>query len=626
MDSKFEWIEFYSELANKIIPYRNDRKTLIEKIKTVFSKSALQLPTLEKDGNVQDIDPFTIFGLFNKGITNENRIKILSAFAEELSVAAPVPTDFNGIPVLNNMKATFYYFEDERGDHDIDTLWDVFVSGVEYADHQNAENKEKLIKNYNSALKQKGIKWNITMGLFWIRPFTFINLDAKNREFMKSPELTSDELVAVLPKLTHVPKCEVYLELCDNYARLIAAGDYPYKNYPQLSAQAWLVSKDTGENENSDDQESSDDSAPEIPVKRTSKSGKYTKEQQLEIGRRIYISEITKGEAATIYDIGLSTARDYMRLYRDANNLPPKQSSYNKKVVEASPKKLTGYDLYSKEKFLSEVYMSENRYNRLIDVLNRKKNIILQGAPGVGKTYAAKRLAYSIMGAKAEDHIAFVQFHQNYTYEDFVMGFKPNETGFELKTGVFYEFCKKARDHEDEDYFFIIDEINRGNMSKIFGELLMLIENDYRGSEAILAYNGEAFSVPKNLYIIGMMNTADRSLALIDYALRRRFSFFDVEPGFDSEGFIDYCDSLENDKFNKLIECIKQLNKEIESDKSLGKGFCIGHSYFCNQEECTEDWLFSVIEYDILPTLSEYWFDDPGKINRWDSILHEALK
>lgn len=175
---------------------------------------------------------------------------------------------------------------------------------------------------------------------------------------------------------------------------------------------------------------------------------------------------------------------------------------------------------YKKENFLKDVYMTEAKYDRLAAVLKMKKNIILQGAPGVGKTFAAKRLAYSIMGEMDDERIEFVQFHQNYSYEDFMMGYKPVDDGFELKYGIFYRFCQKTANHPDKDYFFIIDEINRGNMSKIFGELLMLIEADYRDKKATLAYNGLGFSVPKRLHIIGIMNTADRSLAMIDYALR----------------------------------------------------------------------------------------------------------
>ena len=283
-------------------------------------------------------------------------------------------------------------------------------------------------------------------------------------------------------------------------------------------------------------------------------------------------------------------------------------------------------DTYTKDDFLEEVYMTEARYENLVAVLRNKKNIILQGAPGVGKTFAAKRLAYSMMGEKDKSRIEFVQFHQNYSYEDFMMGYKPVEDGFELKYGIFYRFCQKAANQPDKDYFFIIDEINRGNMSKIFGELLMLIERDYRGTKATLAYNGLTFSVPGNLYIIGMMNTADRSLAMIDYALRRRFSFFEVEPGFDSDGFIQYQNDLNSETLNELVSRVKDLNREIALDKSLGKGFCIGHSYFCGRDVCTEEWLHSIVDYDILPMLSEYWFDDAAKLQRWENILQGVFQ
>ena len=264
--------------------------------------------------------------------------------------------------------------------------------------------------------------------------------------------------------------------------------------------------------------------------------------------------QLTKGEFDFIMDV-----------IRDENPLPS----------------VTVKDTYTKDDFLAEVYLTKERYDQLVAVLQNKKNIILQGAPGVGKTFAAKRLAYSMMGEKDESRIEFVQFHQNYSYEDFMMGYKPVENGFELQYGIFYRFCRQAANQPDKDYFFIIDEINRGNMSKIFGELLMLSEKDYRGFQTTLAYNGLPFAVPKNLYIIGMMNTADRSLAMIDYALRRRFSFLEMEPAFDSEGFLQYQKRLNNETFNALVEKVQELNRKIASDESLGKGFCIGHSYFC---------------------------------------------
>ena len=282
---------------------------------------------------------------------------------------------------------------------------------------------------------------------------------------------------------------------------------------------------------------------------------------------------------------------------------------------------------YTRENFLAEVFLSEDRYDNLRALLLDKQNIILQGSPGVGKTFSAKRLAYSILEEKDDSKVQLVQFHQNYTYEDFVMGYKPNEDGgFYLRPGVFYNFCKRAQQHPDGKYFFIIDEINRGNLSKILGELMMLIEKDYRGETLVLPYNQEEFSVPKNLYIIGMMNTADRSLAMMDYALRRRFSFFDMKPGFSTDGFKAYQRSLANEDFAKLVSAIIDLNKVIESDDSLGSGFCIGHSYLCNKTDVDRDWLKRVVKFDIAPMLREYWYDSDRKFNNEVQKLKSIVK
>ena len=299
-------------------------------------------------------------------------------------------------------------------------------------------------------------------------------------------------------------------------------------------------------------------------------------------------------------------------------------------IRESNPKEdnklLEGY---TQADFLNEVYMSKEDYTKLRSLLQNKKNIILQGAPGVGKTFSAKKLAYSMMGEKDESRIEFIQFHQNYSYEDFMMGYRPNEDGgFELKKGVFYNFCKRAQSNPDKEYFFIIDEINRGNLSKIFGELLMLIEKDYRDTEIKLAYNGEMFSVPSNLYIIGMMNTADRSLAMIDYALRRRFSFYEMTPGFGTKGFKKYQESIGNDKFDNVVNAVVSLNQEIITDDSLGSGFCIGHSYFCSSKpnDINDLWLENIVEYDIKPMLREYWFDNDSKYQTAVDKLLDVLK
>lgn len=282
------------------------------------------------------------------------------------------------------------------------------------------------------------------------------------------------------------------------------------------------------------------------------------------------------------------------------------------------------YDRYTAEDYLSEVYMTEERYKTVKNLLLKKKNLILLGAPGVGKTYAAERLAYSIMGEKDTSRVMMIQFHQSYSYEDFIMGYRPTENGFSLSKGPFYEFCKEA-EPDDRPYFFIIDEINRGNLSKIFGELLMLIENDKRGKEVRLLYSDEQFSVPENVYIIGMMNTADRSLALIDYALRRRFAFYEFEPAFESEGFIQYQATIANEKFNRLIHTVVKLNEDILEDASLGSGFRIGHSYFSSIHSTNDDWLSEIVEYELIPLIKEYWFDEPAKIELWSGKLRGAI-
>ena len=282
---------------------------------------------------------------------------------------------------------------------------------------------------------------------------------------------------------------------------------------------------------------------------------------------------------------------------------------------------------YSAEDFLTSVYMDRERYDAIVGLLRAKKNVILQGAPGVGKTYAAKRLAYSMMGVKDASRVMLIQFHQSYSYEDFIEGYRPSGQGFELVKGAFYSFCKKAADDEDNEYLFIIDEINRGNLSKIFGELFMLIESDKRGSELQLLYSRELFYVPRNVHIIGMMNTADRSLAMLDYALRRRFAFVELSPAFDSEGFRAYRVGLVNPRFKKLVGVVKSLNRAIAEDESLGEGFCIGHSYFCNMkpENCTNAALASIVEYELIPMLKEYWFDEPDKVEEWVRKLWEAV-
>ncbi len=285
---------------------------------------------------------------------------------------------------------------------------------------------------------------------------------------------------------------------------------------------------------------------------------------------------------------------------------------------------------YTVQHALTDLFVRDEHFNRILDMLKLRKNLILQGPPGTGKTFMARRLAWCLIGSKDSRSIEMVQFHQSYAYEDFVQGYRPTETGgFTLRHGVFYRFCERARGDKDTQYVFIIDEINRGNISRIFGELLMLIEADKREKQyaASLTYGSpsERFFVPPNVYILGMMNTADRSLAVVDYALRRRFAFEDLAPAFGSPvgqiKFRKYLgdNGVDEDTIGLIQDRMADLNKEIRKDAELGRGFEIGHSYFVPggpEEEVdgkAHDWYVKIVETQIAPLLREYWFDNPGK-------------
>ena len=713
------WVAFYSEFAEKLLPYMEDRKTLIEKIKAVYAAIDMRLPKLEKDNNIVDIDPFTIFGLFNKGITDANRIAILKGISQEFSVKAPVPTSFNGIPVLNNQKATYYSFISDRKDDDIDTLWEVFASAVAYAKNHSESSKAALIKAYDAALLQKGIKWNLTMGLYWICPYEYINLDSRNRWYICNPENMPSDFIESVGNFSTVPSGEKYLQINDRCRSILEKGNYRYKNFPELSYYAWIVSEEVNEENRvvaaKDNQRSNVGEAIGDKNVQTTHYWIYSPGDNACMWDEFYDAEIMAIGWGEIGDLTAFATKDAMKQkmkecidptlsYKNAahatwqfvNDMKPGDIVIVKKGMhrivgrgivtsgylfdasrndeyknirqinwtnkgewehpgQAVMKTLTDitsytdyveklnalfeddadeeieeveiqYPAYTAEDFLNEVYMSRTDYQTLVSLLKNKKNIILQGAPGVGKTFAAKRLAYSMMEVKDSSRVMMVQFHQSYSYEDFIMGFRPAATGFELKKGPFYSFCKKAEMDSENDYFFIIDEINRGNLSKIFGELFMLIENDKRGVSLQLLYSDEKFSVPSNVYIIGMMNTADRSLAMLDYALRRRFAFFEFSPAFETEGFRTYRQEKSNKKFDNLIAAIEKLNVAIENDDTLGRGFRIGHSYFCTESEIDDMWLNAVITYEIVPLLNEYWFDEPSKVRDWEHVLREAIR
>lgn len=828
---QFDWINFYSEFATKLLEFKNNRAELIADIQSAYSAINMKLPKLESEDSIIDIDPFTVFGLFNKGITNANRTAILESFANVFNIKSKVPDNFDGIPVLNNLKATYYGFKDDRQVADIDNLWGLYESAINLAEKDDAANREIFIKWYDTVHDQLGIRWNITMGLYWIRPYEFINLDSRNRWFIVDPDnMPVDFVNSVKKKLNKVPYAAEYLAIKDACLHALKDGNYEYKNYPELSYKAWIVSKqvnqekaevkgkksskaaflrwfapliqalrDLGgsgtpaevrakiiENEQLSEDEINQTRGKnnvnkfenEVAFARNylvnagyidksvygiwtlteaGKSVDMTSEMASDIFKNVLSSNPSKqgknidaladedvhtvrywlyapGEGSCMWDefytsgimaigwgeigdLSKFDSKDAMKIkmrevideslsYKNAahatwqfanemkigdivfvkkgmhqiigrgvvmsdyeydntrddeyKNIRQVDWTHNgewphpgqavmKTLIDITSytdyvEKLNSlfedeteedaedvektYPPYTKEDFLSEVFMPEEEYDKLSGILRIKKNIILQGAPGVGKTFVAKRIAFSMMGVKDVERVMMVQFHQSYSYEDFIMGFRPSTDGFELKRGAFYNFCKKAEIDGDNDYFFIIDEINRGNLSKIFGELFMLIENDKRGVSLQLLYSDEKFSVPKNIYIIGMMNTADRSLAMLDYALRRRFAFFEIKPAFTTDGFREYRMSLENEKFDKLIACVESLNNVISNDESLGDGFCIGHSYFCNllPDTINDQVLSGIVEYELIPLLKEYWFDEPTKVKDWSSNLRSAIK
>lgn len=560
---QFDWVDFYKEFAFKLVSYKEKRAELIQKVKAIYQMTGISMPTLDKDNNIMDIDPFTIFGLFNKGLKDENRIKILTAIAELFELSHDVPTSFDSIPVLNTQNATYYLFYADRGDSDIDDLWELFVTALAYSENSTSENKDHFSRYFDKVINRKNNgNAKITMGLYWIAPNSFLNLDSRNRWYIYESGKLPLELVYKLPRIHSKISASDYFSIVESLKNYLESPQSELKNFKELSFEAWKYSE------------------------------QVNKEEQAK-------KEVSESSAPR-YDL-------------------PSEDTKESEKVDTS---------YTREDFLKEVFVSAEDYDRLATILRLKKNIILEGAPGVGKTFIADRLAYSLMGEKAIDRVKMVQFHQSYSYEDFIMGFRPSASGFELRKGPFYQFCKQAEGDESNDYFFIIDEINRGNLSKIFGELFMLIEMDKRGRDLQLLYSDEQFSIPENLYIIGMMNTADRSLAMLDFALRRRFAFFELKPGFDSDGFKEYQSHLKNEKFDALINTVKHLNEIIASDESLGEGFCIGHSYFCNliPNSIDQQVLSSIVEYELIPLLKEYWFDEPSLVKEWSGNLRSAIK
>lgn len=708
------WIEFYNEFAMKLLKFREHREQLIQNVKKAYQIADIKLPTLEKDNQLIDIDPFTVLALFNKSsLKTSNKIKIAEAFSKILEIEAKVPKDFEGIPTVNNMNATFYDFIGLRKDNDIDELWSLFEIAIKYSIEKSEYNKDQFIRYFDFIIDKRGIgNSKLTNALFWISPEDYLNLDKRTVWYIYQSGKVPEMIINQLPNVSTYLSGKDYLKVIDVIKEYLSSSKTVLNQIVDLSFEVWRYSKEINElkNKTSKVVAGSTDTDQDIPSKNhwmlclDSKErtwdwfydngcisigynelndlSKYFKKEEIEkklqntygdelnytnvtntiyqfinemaIGDIIYVKNeqdmilgwgIVSSDTKYVLDKEFSNIR-YID-WRNKGEWKSDLETTDKVLDDITPyneliKKLNmlfnqdsmneinsvkeNYPVYEVTDFLNEVYMNEDEYYRLIQLLEMKKNVILQGPPGVGKTYTAKRLAYSMMGVKDKSRVKMVQFHQSYSYEDFIMGFRPSKNGFELRNGIFYNFCKQAEEDSENSYFFIIDEINRGNLSKIFGELFMLIENDKRGAELELLYADENFSVPPNIYIIGMMNTADRSLAILDYALRRRFAFFDMTVSFDNVGFKLYQDSLSSKKFDALIQCVQNLNLDIVNDDSLGEGFTIGHSYFSNLSYVTDLILSNIVEFEIIPLIKEYWFDEPSQVDLWTDKLRTSIK
>src|SRR5450759_1301419 len=568
---RFRWTQFYEEVANKLLDFKEDRTPLVAAINEISEKSeGIKLAQDKfKDGSsgpLTDICPFTAIGLFNRGNTDANRTAIATKLAEFLGVEAEAPDSFEGIPVLTSMNAWFFGYEKDRKPDDIDVLWQAFTAGLEYAEADTVESRSNLIKAFNDAISRRGVGWNLTVGLYWCRHWHFLSLDSKSQRYIKGKLAVSIERRGPKGRIN----ADDYLKLVDGFITRFQEEAYPVHSFPELSISAWLFKE----------------RAPQQAAE-----GEDQEEQE---------------EAFVAEAIG---------------------------ETEDAP-----IEPYSLEHILSEgSFLARSELEGLLERIRTKKNIILQGPPGTGKTWLAKRLAFALMGQRDDSKVRAVQFHPNLSYEDFVRGWRPTGEGrLTLDDGPFLEMVFFAKDDPYNKYVVVIEEINRGNPAQIFGEMLTLMEADKRTpSEALeLCYrreDGERVFIPDNFYVIGTMNIADRSIALVDLALRRRFAFVDLEPRFGGvwQNWVSSNWGIDIAFLKEIEERILALNDEISNDARLGRQFRIGHSYVVpvlgNTIDDPHECFRQVGNTEISPMLIEYWFDDHEKARNASRQLLEGI-
>ncbi len=555
--SRFQWTQFYEALADKLLDFKDDRQLLVMGIHDIAKRvEALthltdQFPDGET-GPLKDICPFTTIGIFNRHITDENRKTIARELAAFLGLEERVPDSFEGIPLLNNQRSWFFGYEKDRKTDDIDVLWNVFEYGLRLASEDDADIRETFSRYYNDAITRYSVSWNLTMGLYWTRPWYFPTLDTKSRKYI------NDKLNVKIASQGEkgVVSASKYLSLRDELENRFEETGFPVHSFPELSLAAWQH--------------------PDIAD--------------------------TQGE----YQSG--GASRHGSTIADKTTLQATQNPYSLK------------DIITDGSFLSF-----QKLQSTIERLIAKKNIVLQGPPGTGKTWLAKRLAYALVGRQDNHQVRVVQFHPNLSYEDFIRGYRPTSGGqLDMVDGPFLEMVASAISDPDERYVIVVEEINRGHPAQVFGEMLTLLEADKRSPANAMGLTyrkteHERIYVPENLYVIGTMNIADRSLALVDFALRRRFAFIELEPVFGEiwRDWVHDNTGIDHDILREIEIRILNLNTVIESDPNLGEQFRIGHSYFTPSVNVNiadaREWFRQVVETEIGPLLEEYWFDNPDK-------------
>lgn len=569
---RFQWTDFYEAVAEKLLAYAGTRGPLINGIHEIASR----VPGLgylqdrfpdDTRGPLRDICPFTTMGTFNRSMTDANRKTIARELAKLLGVTVPVPPSFEGIPVLNNQRSWFFAYANSRGAGDIDALWNVFVAANSMAKDGQSDSRDAFIQAYDKATQVWGVAWNLSTGLYWTQPWEFLTLDSQSRHYINK------RLGLNVAISGQQGPCDgrVYLKLLDDLRSRFGEDGYPVHSFPDLSLASWMY-KD--------------------PVDEPVPAG----------------------------DVGTNAAEEQ------------ETEGKGREAVQVAPPIVP----YSVEDILKDgCFLERAEIDRLLDRLRTKKNLILQGPPGTGKTWLAKRLAFALMGQKDDSKVRAVQFHPNLSYEDFVRGWRPTGDGkLSLADGVFMEAIKAASKDPSSKFVVVIEEINRGNPAQIFGELLTLLEAGKRTPDEALELcypdadgKRRPVHIPGNLYVVGTMNIADRSLALVDLALRRRFAFVELEPrlGKKWRDWVIKERRVDPALATDIERRIDELNAQITADVRLNKKFRIGHSYVTPAHRLepgdTKKWFQQVVATEIGPLLDEYWLDGDEAKNAIDRLM-----